>query len=57
MGDRMCWMQELYYVCPVCGSKIPDGDCGEMIKGSDEKGLIMRCPDCGSDSTLLQEYW
>jgi hypothetical protein len=45
------WLQELYWICPMCGLKVLDGDC-EMTKTTDEMNFIMECPQCKHESVI-----
>jgi len=44
------WYQELYWVCPVCGSRIPDGDL-HLSKIEGEENFAI-CPECLSESII-----
>lgn len=45
------WLQELYWVCPICGLKISDVDF-EVTRGSDDEGFIAECPQCTHESVV-----
>ena len=42
------WGQELNYICPVCGVKLPDGDI--QITSYCNDLSYAKCPNCGNES-------
>jgi len=55
MADDTVWSQELSWVCPVCGFKIPDGEMHS--DRSDDMYDYSVCPNCGTESIIPREYW
>jgi hypothetical protein len=54
MADDI-WGQELYYICPICRIKLPDGDVHITSYRNDLS--YAKCPNCGNESVFLMEYW
>ncbi len=56
MSDTV-WSQELCYICPVCGFKIPECEMHVRWRDNDKEYDIAECPSCGTKSIVPYEYW
>jgi len=50
MKQYMHWLQEFYWICPVCGLKTPDRDIQVCRMRADMD--FMKCPGCGNESVV-----